>query len=67
MSYAISRHAKAFLETHAEYKFSCTLLGMAQHTHDNELRNRALKACASQRRQRKLAKDKLDRLRREGV
>ena len=64
MSYAKTRHAQDFLDAHAEYKFSCQLLGAAQTAHDNELRNRARKACASQRRKRKLAKDKLDRIRR---
>ena len=64
MSYAKTRHAQDFLDAHAEYKSSCRLLGAAQTAHDNELRNRARKACASQRRKRKLAKDKLDRIRR---
>ena len=63
MSYAKTRHAQDFLDAHAEYKSSCRLLGAAQTAHDNELRNRARKACASQRRKRRLAKDKLDRIR----
>ena len=64
MSYATHRYAQQFLDAHREFKFSCRLLGMANVTDDPQwTKARAMKCINATKRRRKLAKDKLDRIR----
>lgn len=69
VAYAAHRYAQLFLDAHQEYKFSCRLLAVANSTDDPQwTKARALKCINRTRRQRKLAKKRLDRIRgREGV
>lgn len=64
MGYANTRHAHEFIDAHNDYKFSCQLLGVANTRGEPELKARALKCINAAKRRRKLAKDKLDRMRR---
>lgn len=68
VAYAAHRYARQFIEAHQEFKFSCTMLGVANSTDDPQwTKARAIKSLNHARRARKLAKKKLDRIRgREG-
>lgn len=68
MSYATSRHAQLFLDAHREFQFSCRLLALANVTDDPQwTKARAMKCINANKRRRKLAKEKLDRIRKGGV
>ena len=63
-TYAATRYAHEFLEAMAEHKFARSMLGMANTGADPQWsRTRAMKCLNSTKRQRDLAKDKLDRYR----
>lgn len=64
VSYARSRYAREFLDACQEHTFARQLIGLANRKVDNEWTiQRALKNMAAARRHRKLAKEKLDRVR----
>lgn len=64
VAYAAHRYAHAFIDAHQEFKFSCQMLGVANKSiYPEWTRQRALKCIRDTRRRRKLAKERLDRVR----